>query len=207
MKAPASSSEKNILLIFLKNSEQGKVKTRLAQTVGDEKALEIYKKLKAYTFSIASQTEADKQLWFSNFLPKKHALPKSLNDAAVKVQVGDSLGERMKRGFQQVFDEGYSKAVIIGSDCAQLKSKHLQNAFDALSTSDIVVGPARDGGYYLLGMNTYLPSLFDDIDWSSERVYRQTVAKIKEGNHSYTALEPLNDVDTEADWQEVDGIL
>lgn len=189
------------LLIFLKNNEQGKVKTRLAKTLGDEKALEIYKKLKAYTFAIANKTEADKQLWFSNFLPDKASIP--LNHFQMKIQKGKSLGERMKRGFKQAFEEGYKKVVIIGSDCAQLQEEHLQKAYAALDSTDVVIGPARDGGYYLLGMRAYLPTLFDDIDWSSERVFRQTVAKIEQGGNTYNTLETVNDVDTEADWHEV----
>jgi len=196
-----SDSSEKILLIFLKNNEQGKVKTRLAKTLGDEKALEVYKKLKAFTFAIADKVEADKQLWFSNFLPDKSSIP--LKKFQIKLQKGHSLGERMKLGFQQAFEDGYKKAVIIGSDCAQLQQEHLQKAYAALDSTDVVIGPAQDGGYYLLGMRTYLPNLFNDIDWSSERVFKQTVAKIIQGGNTYSTLETLNDVDTEADWHEV----
>lgn len=189
------------LLIFIKNPEKGTVKTRLSQTVGEGKALQIYQKLLAYTRGVTADVEADRLLWYSDFVPEQDDWKES--EFTKKVQRGASLGKRMSHAFATAFDEGYERAVIIGSDCAQIKPDHIEQAYQKLQNFDVVVGPSRDGGYYLLGMKKYRPALFENKAWSTENVLAQTLEECSKLGLRYHLLETLNDVDTEADWNKV----
>ncbi len=195
------ASLKELLLIFIKNPKKGAVKTRLATTLGDEKALSIYEKLLNHTRSVVQSVHVDKQLWYSDFIPESdnwdHIAP------VKKLQERKNLGQRMKYAFKQAFDDGYQNIVIIGSDCAQLQSRHIEKAFNALKSYETVIGPAPDGGYYLLGMNRFLPVLFANKPWGKSGVLQQTIANCEQQGITYKLLEKLNDVDTEKDWNEV----
>lgn len=188
---------KEVLLIFVKNPRLGKVKTRLAETVGKEKALKIYQRLLDLTRDITSDLECDRQLWYSGFIDKDDQWEESLYEK--KLQKGSGLGERMENGFREAFDKGYERVVIIGSDCAQLRKENIERAFAALEDHDIVIGPSKDGGYYLLGMRAPYPQLLDNKEWSTDSVYQETVAQLKELNLSFKRLALLNDIDTEQD--------
>lgn len=191
----------NALLIFIKNPKKGNVKTRLAATVGDDKALAVYRKLLDYTRNVALEVPTDRQVWYSRFIPKEDAW--SSDHFTAKLQQGDSLGQRMKQAFSRAFEDGYEKAVIIGSDCGQLQPRHVENAYAKLNDHDMVIGPSQDGGYYLLGMNRFLPVLFEDKPWSTDDVFDQTIEDCEANGFSYSILEELNDVDTEDDWNQV----
>ena len=116
------------------------------------------------------------------------------------MQASGGLGERMEQAFRQAFEAGAKKVVIIGSDCPELTGEMLQRAFDQLDEADYVLGPAPDGGYYLLGMKELESSVFHDIEWSTETVRAQTLEKIQAAGKSYALLPVLSDVDTEEDW-------
>ena len=193
--------EKAVLIIFLKNPVRGKVKTRLAETVGPDKALRIYHQLLAYTRDLANSLEVKKQVWYS-----EHAEERDGWDPAtctLKVQQGDDLGEKMKNAFVEAFREGCKPVVIIGSDCAELTEGLLIQAFDSLVHNDVVIGPSEDGGYYLLGMNAHHPDLFEDIPWSTPDVLSKTLIKVKQKGLDLCLLPELNDVDLESDWSKV----
>ena len=191
----------NALLIFIKNPEKGNVKTRLAATIGDENALRVYKKLVTYTRQTVEDLQADKQLWYSQFIPDNDEWDEQT--FSKKIQEGESLGERMKTAFARAFDDGYERVVIIGSDCGQLEANHVEQAYEALQKNQVVIGPSQDGGYYLLGMNRFIPGLFEGKDWSTTKVFTQTLGDCKKDGLSVRVLEELNDVDTEADWEQV----
>jgi rSAM/selenodomain-associated transferase 1 len=105
----------------------------------------------------------------------------------------------MQYAFQQSFQKGTEKAVIMGSDCPEITPNHIRKAFNCLQTDDIVIGPSKDGGYYLLGMNAFHPELFENIKWSTNSVYWETIAKIQEKGLTYKKLPRLNDIDTRED--------
>lgn len=191
------SKHPSALIIFVKNSEKGKVKTRLAQTIGDEKALEVYRQLLLLTKSVTDPLSVHKQVWYSGYVDEGDLW--SEENFEKYLQKGENLGERMQNAFQNAFESGYQKMVIIGSDCASLRTEILQEAFDKLDAHDIVIGPARDGGYYLLGMTAMYADLFEDKSWSTSSVLQSTVKQIEKMNLSYHLLPTLNDIDTEAD--------
>lgn len=192
--------KKNKLIIFVKNEEAGKVKTRLAKTLGDDKALEIYRKLLGYTLEQVKPLEVEKEVCYSRIIEQNDLWNE--DDFSKQLQKGDGLGERMSEAFRRSFEEeGLDKVVIIGSDCAEMTTENLREAFARLEDHDIVVGPADDGGYYLLGMRKFIPELFTDISWSTGAVLGQTLQKANKENATHYKLEELHDVDVKADWE------
>lgn len=187
------------LLIFIKNAELGKVKTRLAKTLGDEQALKIYLSLLSHTRQITEEVKVDRFLFYSNFINQEDDW--NINAFHKHVQEGADLGERMCHAFELAFQK-YQQVVIIGSDCASLNAEIIEEAFEALALSPFVIGPAMDGGYYLLGMNRFEPALFKNIDWSTDQVFNQTLEVIKKLNQSCYLLPELSDIDFEEDWNE-----
>ena len=107
----------------------------------------------------------------------------------------------MKNAFKEGFRAGYSCIVIIGSDCLELTGYHIAKAFDNLENSNVVVGPATDGGYYLLGMTELFERLFENKKWSTDSVFHDTIENLTESNSKFSLLEQLNDIDTESDLQ------
>jgi rSAM/selenodomain-associated transferase 1 len=191
------------LLIFVKNEELGEAKTRLAASLGPKKALEIYQKLLAYT---AQQTigvaDIKKEVWYARYIAEKDVW--QTGDFNKKVQRGEGLGERMLYAFEQAYKENpKQKVLIIGSDCAELTADIIRQAYTKLDDAEVVIGPAKDGGYYLLGMRQLCPQLFENIRWSSAQVFNQTLKRVQEMEASYAVLQELNDVDTLEDWKQV----
>ena len=189
---------KNVLIIFIRNPELGKVKTRLARTLGDHEALRIYRFLLEKTRLAASGVRAERHLYYSENMAREDDWPIALFHK--KQQSNGDLGERMESAFRNAFREGAEKVLIIGSDCPELSSTILDSAFELLEKADFVVGPVPDGGYYLLGMKEMTPSVFRDIAWSTETVRAETLEKIEALGKSYALLPELTDIDEATDW-------
>lgn len=188
---------KNALIIFIKNPELGKVKTRLAKTVGAEKALAIYIALMEHTRKIAEALPVARYLFYSQEINQKDNWQS--NNFNKDLQIEGDLGAKMAIAFHTVFKEK-EKVVIIGSDCASLTPEIVQAAFDKLDEYPFVIGPAMDGGYYLLGMNQFSPEVFRDIEWSTASVFPTTVERIESLGKTYHLLPTLSDIDYEEDW-------
>lgn len=188
----------NALLIFARNPIEGKVKTRLAATLGNDKALRIYLELLAHTSSITQSVDCDRFVFYSDGVTKNDLW----NDQAFfkQEQYGDDLGERMLNAFDTVFKLGYKRVIIIGTDCFELTSQLINQAFDGLKKHSVVIGPSFDGGYYLLGMNQLHAALFVGKEWSTDSVYTSTIHDLSNQQISYHQLPTLSDIDTEADW-------
>lgn len=192
----------NLLLIFIKNPEPGKVKTRLADSIGNQKAYRVYLKLLKHTVDTAKGLDAGRQVWYSSFIDRQDFIPETKFEK--RLQQGEDLGERMLHAFRSGFDEGYSSIVITGSDCPDVTPALLKRAFHELKTSDVVAGPSSDGGYYLLGLNQVQEDLFRDISWSTEQVLDQTIKKAKGLSLTLSFLPELNDIDTIEDLKKSD---
>ncbi len=188
----------NALLIFIKNVQKGKVKTRLAQTLGDDKALKIYQALLEHTHSVADTFVGNRMVFYSQFIEENDSW--QVSKFQKYLQQGNDLGERMQYAFETAFEEN-DTVIIIGSDCASLTPEILQKAVEKLENHDFVLGPALDGGYYLLGMSTFQPLVFEEIKWSTSEVLSKTVQHIKDLNKTYALLEPLSDIDYAEDWE------
>lgn len=181
----------SLLIIFTRNPELGKVKTRLAKGVGDKAALDIYSFLLQHTVSITKDLEVDKAVYYSEDIPQKDIWDDKV--FSKKLQQGEDLGARMQHAFQEGFDSGYQKIAIIGSDMYDMSPEDLENAFDLLDTHEFVVGPAEDGGYYLLGMTRLQPEIFQNKTWGTSTVLSDTIANLQ--NQKFILLEERNDID------------
>ena len=196
---------KEVLIIFAKNPEYGKVKTRLAATIGNEQALFIYQKLIEHTIAITKKISADKIVYYSDSIVEKDTWGNNFYQK--KLQSGNDLGERMKNAFKSSFTAGYQKVIIIGTDCFELNEEFISIAFEKMNDDDVVLGPAKDGGYYLLGMKKFYPSFFENIEWSSEKVLKQTLTTAMRLNLSVFLLPQLSDIDREPDLKDYSALF
>ena len=182
------------LIIFARKPVIGKVKTRLAATIGDLKALEIYKKLLMHTRAVAKSVSCDAFAFLT-----ENDTDNFWQGFSCELQTGESLGDRMHEAFNLLFKKGYKHCIIIGSDCPGLTNEIINDAYVALNTNDVVIGAATDGGYYLLGMKKLHNSLFKNKNWSTENVFTETLVDIKQHALTYKTLPVLHDVDEEKD--------
>ena len=185
-------SKENLLIIFTKNPVLGKVKTRLAKGVGDKKALEIYKFLLKHTKDITGKLNVNKQVYYAWNIAEDDIWKDG--GFQKRLQVEGDLGEKMEAAFKSGFDEGYNKIIIIGSDLYDMDTTDLEEAFKELENHNYVIGPAEDGGYYLLGMKSLNSALFINKAWSTSSVFEQSLQDMQEG--TYKALPLKNDIDT-----------
>lgn len=182
----------NALIIFIRNPELGKVKTRLAKTIGDEKALKVYRDLLSHTMSETKNLTCDTFVYYDNSIEQSDIWSNHLYEK--RVQFGVDLGAKMQNAFQELFNLGYKNCIIVGSDLFDLQSKHITDALDKLKKNDVVIGPAEDGGYYLLGLKEVIPSVFLNKIWGTETVLEATLKDVAQ--YSIGFLEVLNDIDT-----------
>ncbi len=191
---------KNALIIFTRNPELGKVKTRLAATIGNQSALEIYKFLLDHTVKISTPVNADKFVFYSENIQENDVW----NPAFFKkeLQTGTSLGDRMENAFRFLFKKGYQKVVIVGSDIFELNSQEIEDSFSALKNNPYVIGPAKDGGYYLLGMNQLNNKLFKNKNWGTDSVLNDTLLDLKE--QKVALLSVKNDIDLYEDIENIE---
>ena len=140
----------NALIIFVRNPKLGKVKTRLAKTIGNEKALEVYNDLLFHTMTETQNLDCDKYVFYDENIETKDLWSEKIYEK--QMQFGKDLGAKMQNAFQTLFDLGYQNCIIIGSDLFDLETNHIYEAFNKLKRNEAVIGPAEDGGYYLLGL-------------------------------------------------------
>ena len=196
-----SRDSKNCVLFFVKYPVPGRVKTRLAEQIGSDVAAELYrnfvmdilatlKKLDVNIINVFDPPDSKEQ--FQQWLGK---------ECSYFPQVGLDLGQRMKNAFLQAFSGDFDSVIIIGSDVPDLPAKYIELAFDALDTNDVAIGPASDGGYYLIGFarNAFLPEAFERISWSSNKVCDQTIDILKKYRQKLYLLPQWHDVDTLVD--------
>ena len=181
----------NLLIIFTRNPELGKVKTRLSATIGNEAALNIYKFLLQHTLSITKNLKVEKQVHYSVKVRDNDIWDKTIYRK--KQQSGKDLGERMEYAIQKGFEDGFKNIILIGSDLYDISEIDLEAAFNALKNHNFVLGPAEDGGYYLIGMNRMNPALFKHKKWGSDSVLKETLSDLK--NETYQLLALRNDID------------
>lgn len=185
------------LIIFVKNPVPGQVKTRIARTVGAAKAVDVYQHLLCYTQQLIQSFSGKRVVYYGDFVNSDDGW----NAYDKQLQTSGDLGERMVNAFQEQFAAGAEKVVIIGSDCLAITPDHLTQAFTALNTADIVLGPATDGGYYLLGMKKVQPFLFQDMPWSQPELRQLTEQAILQRGLTFAPLETLTDIDEWSDYE------
>lgn len=181
----------NLLIIFVKNLEEGKVKTRLAKSIGSKSALKVYEKLLLTTQNISQKVAVDRNIYFSNKVDYNF-----WKSDFKTVQKGIDLGERMQDAFTNGFNQGYKKIVLIGTDLPELSEKIIEDAFQYLDKEEVVFGPSEDGGYYLIGLTSLYKCLFTNKPWSTPELLKSTLQELKEKNINASLMQTLNDIDT-----------
>ncbi|NOZ61366.1 MAG: glycosyltransferase [Calditrichaeota bacterium] len=187
----------NALLIFVKAPQSGKVKTRLNPPLREEQILKLYRVM------VEELVDQFRNVDFCQV--KIFCAPPSAvgqfrdwlgNDMAYYAQQGDDLGEKMHNAIKQILKKGFEKVVLIGSDIPTIDLTTIIRAFSVLENSDVTLGPSLDGGYYLIGMKKPRKVLFENIIWSTDKVLRQTIARIQQNELSLSQIEVKNDIDT-----------
>jgi rSAM/selenodomain-associated transferase 1 len=185
--------EKNALCIFAKYPELGKVKTRLAKDIGDEKALKVYKSILTDLVKDHKDNGYDLYIAFTP-IEKEKDFKKLFENPDFFPQKGKNLGKKMHNAFRFLLNN-HKKVIIIGSDMPDLTSKAVKNSFKLVDRKDIILGPSFDGGYYLIGMKKSY-NIFSNIEWSTSLVLTKTLELIKNKNLSFSLLEKKHDIDT-----------
>ncbi len=189
-----------LLLIFTRNPKLGKCKTRLAATIGEKAALEIYMILLQHTAEITKKLKCSKEVHYSDEISANDLWDNT--NYTKHLQKGNDLGERMYNAFKSGFQEGYKKIIIIGSDIYDLNTEIIEEAFKEMENSDFVIGPAADGGYYLLGMKSLNKEIFYNKHWGTDKVLEDTLNNL---NHKKVKLlQTKNDIDVYEDLKSID---
>jgi rSAM/selenodomain-associated transferase 1 len=200
----------SVVIVFIRALLQGKVKTRLARVLGNEKAVEFYRLCTSSIVSEVSQLAPEVRRYIFVSGPVDEYKTGDLANAGftMDVQEGESLGQRLYNAFNRVFENGAQKAIVVASDVPDLTAGIIEEAFSSLDRGDVVIGPCYDGGYYLIGMKKLHKGLFRDISWGTEQVFQQTLVAINKSGLNFSQLPILIDIDTERDlmrWLEMNG--
>ncbi len=186
------------LIIFTRYPESGKTKTRLIPALGEEGAANLQKRLTEYTVTEASQLSVNVRVYFSG---GNETLMRDWlgNDYEYYPQSQGDLGEKLIAALAESFTKYVEKIVIIGIDCPDLDATLINQAFKELTDHDVVLGPAEDGGYYLIGLRSFVPELFQGIQWGTDVVFKQTIAIAQTKELKISYLPTFNDIDTPED--------
>jgi rSAM/selenodomain-associated transferase 1 len=192
---------KDLLIVFVKNLIPGAVKQRLAEDIGMDLAMEVYKELVAATAETTDKLKMDRAIYYSEYVE----LYDFFDDTKYQkhIQEGRDLGQRMLNAISDGIENDYEKVVLIGTDVPELTPKIVNQAFDILDKQDIVVGPANDGGYYLIGMKDAHNILFEGKEYSHDKVKEELIDEAEDADLSIGLLSTLTDIDTKADMKEV----
>ncbi|MBL9174727.1 MAG: TIGR04282 family arsenosugar biosynthesis glycosyltransferase [Verrucomicrobiales bacterium] len=187
------------VMVFFRAPRKGTVKTRLAAQVGQDAALAIHQELVELTLDrLGSISELELKVTPDDALAE--VTPLIRTGWTLAPQGGGDLGDRLARGFESAFARRPGRWVAIGTDCPGITALDLGSAWDLLGTADVVLGPALDGGYWLIGLRAPQPDLFREIPWGGPNVFESTLDRIRSSGLTLAQLRPLGDVDTHADW-------
>lgn len=189
------------IIVFAREPRLGQVKTRLASTIGDNKALALYTAMLTRVGTLLEASDlANWDLWVTSNSSHESFLS-ICKQKNIYLQKGKDLGQRMDFALSQTLhQEPIESVLIIGSDCPALEASYLNAALEALDSGiEIVIGPAADGGYVLIGSRQAIPELFSKISWGSDQVLAETRQRLVRHGLSYTLLETLWDVDRPED--------
>ena len=191
----------NGVLVFVKYPTPGRVKTRLAEELGGERAAELYKRFVTDILETLGDLDMRLKILFSPPDAEQEFRLWLGDEYTYTAQDGEDLGQRMKNALGEAFANGFAKAIVVGSDSPDVPGDYVMESFSSLDSSDAVIGPTSDGGYYLIGFSkeSFLPEAFEDIDWSTPKVLEQTVGKLETHGRKIHLLQQWYDVDTLAD--------
>lgn len=198
---PRGSAAGHALVVFARVPEVGRVKTRLAATIGESAATAAYVALAERVVAAVRQGESYSLAVAYTPADGEGAMREWLGGSiALRPQCPGELGARMAAAIEGAIGAGARRVVIIGTDCPDITAAVVEEAFERLATVDVVLGPATDGGYYLIGMSRLHAALFDGVPWSSPRTLEATLERARASGLSVALLEERRDIDTADDW-------
>lgn len=186
------------LIVFTRPPLPGQVKTRLAAHIGPDAALAVHRRLLDHTAALVRTWPGPVHVYLAAAPPSGWAWPDP--DSPWQLQAPGDLGQRMADALERTLAASPA-AMLIGTDCPALLPSHLQRLAGQLADQDAVLGPAVDGGYYLIGMHHVLPSLFADLPWSTDQVAALTRQRLRAAGWSWAEGPLLRDLDTPEDLQ------
>ena len=192
------------IIVFTRFPVEGKVKTRLAKNMGNKFAVSFFRACAEHTFKELLKVEemgSDLFLFCSEENEIEQVMKWVGNNFNYYSQQGADLGLKMYNAFDTVFKRGYKNVIIIGTDAPDVSMNIIQSAISVLDNYSVVIGPANDGGYYLLGFKSKLIDLFSGIEWSTNSVFDNTIKKLNNSKVNYFVLDELTDIDTLEDLQ------
>jgi rSAM/selenodomain-associated transferase 1 len=194
-------ADKRCVILFVKLPEKGRVKSRLAQRMNEDLVLRLYENMVLDTIDMLTQGRFPFRICFAPPDARDRIREWLGQGYRAFPQTGDDLGDRMENAFEHVFSEGAGDVLLIGSDIPELTPEVMEEAFAALLKNEAVIGPAGDGGYYLIGFKkgTFEPIIFHDMVWSTKTVFRETLDKLLDASLKVHVLPELTDVDTVED--------
>lgn len=192
-----------VLIVTARYPVLGEVKTRLATSIGREAALKVYRTLLDRCATVLSNLKVKKFIYFTGTdAPQTRAYFQSLGCHIAEQSDGD-IGQRMHHAFRTVWEANpEAKIVLIGTDVPDLSARIIEDAFNALETHDAVIGPATDGGYYLIGLSAAEPAVFTGIEWSTDSVCASTIDILRNKGKKVTLVDELHDIDYLSDLQD-----
>ena len=193
------------LIVMTRFPEVGKVKTRLAAGIGEEQACEVHRMLVHSCLEATEGWDGSVEIRMTGGSADERS--SWLGGATVRDQGGGDLGARLKRATAAAFEEGAERVVVIGTDCPELDDDLLREAFAGLGEAEVVLGPAADGGYYLIGLSRRADGMFESIPWGGPEVMERSLDRARELGLSVARLRVLRDIDTRRDLEEFPGIL
>ncbi|AWW30908.1 glycosyltransferase [Echinicola strongylocentroti] len=197
--------KEHAIIIFQENPVPGKVKARLGEVIGSEKAVEVYEYLLQHTHDLVRDYPADVFVYFLDKVDDDYLLNDQYH---LGLQGEGLLGERMQRAFTDVLSKGYEKALFIRvAGTMELSIDILDEAFESLSYQDLVVGPAHDGTIYLLGMSQVYDKVFDHSDWKSDSLISELKQEAKQMDLEMHKLPELYEVEQYEDLKSLKGLL
>lgn len=190
---------KRTLVVFAKEPEEGRVKTRMSGVLTEGQCVELYKAFLADTLVLAGKAACEERVLAFEAVGQPNYIKSVAGEMSIMEQKGDDLGEKMYNAMADATEAGADRTVIIGSDAPTLPTAYIEEAFVLLGEHDVVAGPASDGGYYLIGMRTPHREIFRDVDWSGDEVLRKTRENAERAGLTMAHLKEWYDVDDGAD--------
>jgi uncharacterized protein len=194
-------NDSTTLIVMARPPEKGKVKTRLAADLGEEKTLVVYKALLEKLYSTLHELTSSVSIFWTHF-----PYPSEFNAWTNAIQSDGDLGKKMHSAFEHCGGQSSQSMVMIGTDCYDLDAERIRDAFEALKLTDVVIGPAMDGGYYLIGMKRLHSDLFQEMPWSTSHLLEITIARMRDKGLGFILLPTLRDIDEVADAMATDGL-
>jgi len=179
----------SLLILFIRNAVEGKVHPTIIQLVGESNALETYLQMLQHLRDITTVLPVEKLVLYSDFIETGDAFDET--SYSKEMQSAGDTGSRLAEAFKSAFERGFKKVVLVMGECMELSRPHLVEAFENMNDATVVVGPAEEGGYYLLGMREYVNDFFTGKDWNGEDVFLDTMLDLQQLGLSFRLLDTL----------------